>query len=74
MTAPSGEARPLRLGTRKSPMAMVQSQQVARLIRDLEIDILVDLAGLTKYGRPNIAARRTMCLNVAGRVIGRLFR
>jgi protein O-GlcNAc transferase len=32
--------------------------QVARLIRDLEIDILVDLAGLTKYGRPNIAARR----------------
>jgi predicted O-linked N-acetylglucosamine transferase (SPINDLY family) len=32
--------------------------QVARLVRDLEIDILVDLAGLTKYGRPNIAARR----------------
>ena len=34
MTAPSGEARPLRLGTRKSPMAMAQSGQVARLITE----------------------------------------
>ncbi len=32
--------------------------QVAGLIRSLEIDILVDLSGLTKYGRTNIAARR----------------
>jgi protein O-GlcNAc transferase len=32
--------------------------EVARLIRSLEIDILVDLTGLTKYGRPNILARR----------------
>jgi protein O-GlcNAc transferase len=32
--------------------------EVAALIRSLEIDILVDLTGLTKYGRPNILARR----------------
>jgi protein O-GlcNAc transferase len=32
--------------------------QVAGLIRSLEIDILVDLSGLTKYARTNIAARR----------------
>jgi protein O-GlcNAc transferase len=32
--------------------------EVAELIHKLEIDILVDLAGLTKYARPNIPARR----------------
>jgi protein O-GlcNAc transferase len=32
--------------------------QVAALIRSLEIDILVDLTGLTKYARTNIVARR----------------
>ena len=38
--------------------------EVAALIRDLEIDILVDLTGLTKYARPNIAARRPAPLQV----------
>ena len=32
--------------------------QIAGLIRDLETDILVDLTGLTKYGRTGILARR----------------
>ncbi|HTB00933.1 MAG TPA: tetratricopeptide repeat protein [Bradyrhizobium sp.] len=32
--------------------------EIASLIRAHEIDILVDLTGLTKYGRPGIAARR----------------
>jgi hydroxymethylbilane synthase len=49
VTAPSQGARPLRLGTRKSRMAMVQSRQVAHLItqrtgRDVE------LIGITTFG------------------------
>jgi protein O-GlcNAc transferase len=39
--------------------------QVASLIKGLEIDILIDLAGLTKYGRPNIAARRPSPVQVS---------
>jgi hydroxymethylbilane synthase len=49
VTAPSGEARPLRLGTRKSPMAMVQSQQVARLITE-RTGREVELVGITTFG------------------------
>jgi hydroxymethylbilane synthase len=40
---------PLRLGTRKSPMAMVQSGQVARLITE-RAGRAVDLVGLTTFG------------------------
>jgi hydroxymethylbilane synthase len=40
---------PLRLGTRKSPMAMVQSGQVARLITE-RAGLAVDLVGLTTFG------------------------
>jgi protein O-GlcNAc transferase len=39
--------------------------QVASLIKSLEIDVLIDLAGLTKYGRPNIAARRPSPIQVS---------
>ena len=49
MTAPSREARPLRLGTRKSPMAMVQSKQVARLITERS-GREVGLVGITTFG------------------------
>jgi hydroxymethylbilane synthase len=49
VTAPSREARPLRLGTRKSPMAMVQSQQVANLIRE-RTGREVELVGITTFG------------------------
>ncbi len=49
MTAPSREARPLRLGTRKSPMAMVQSQQVANLIKE-RTGREVELVGITTFG------------------------
>ncbi len=49
MTAPSDEAPPLRLGTRKSPMAMVQSQQVARLITE-RTGREVELVGITTFG------------------------
>ena len=49
MTAPAGEARPLRLGTRKSPMAMAQSQQVARLITE-RTGREVELVGITTFG------------------------
>ena len=49
MTAPSREARPLRLGTRKSPMAMVQSKQVARLITERS-GREVELVGITTFG------------------------
>ena len=49
MTAPSRDAWPLRLGTRKSPMAMVQSQQVARLITE-RTGREVELVGITTFG------------------------
>ena len=49
MTGPSQGARPLRLGTRKSPMAMVQSQQVARLITE-RAGRDVELIGITTFG------------------------
>jgi hydroxymethylbilane synthase len=49
VTAPSRDARPLRLGTRKSPMAMVQSQQVARLITERS-GREVELVGITTFG------------------------
>jgi hydroxymethylbilane synthase len=49
VTAPPGDARPLRLGTRKSPMAMVQSQQVARLITE-RTGRQVELVGITTFG------------------------
>ena len=38
--------------------------EIAGLIRTLEIDILVDLTGLTKFGRPGIAARRPAPIQV----------
>lgn len=41
--------RPLRLGTRKSPMAMAQSGQVARLITE-RTGAAVELVGLTTFG------------------------
>jgi len=41
--------RPLRLGTRKSPMAMAQSAAVARLITE-RTGTAVDLVGLTSFG------------------------
>ena len=40
---------PLRLGTRKSPMAMAQSGQVARLITE-RTGVRVDLVGVTTFG------------------------
>jgi hydroxymethylbilane synthase len=49
VTAPSRTASPLRLGTRKSPMAMVQSQQVARLITE-RTGRAVELTGITTFG------------------------
>jgi hydroxymethylbilane synthase len=49
MTAPSRTAAPLRLGTRKSPMAMVQSQHVARLITE-RTGRGVELTGITTFG------------------------
>ncbi len=49
MTAPSRGAAPLRLGTRKSPMALAQSQQVARLITE-RTGREVELTGITTFG------------------------
>jgi hydroxymethylbilane synthase len=49
MTALSRTASPLRLGTRKSPMAMVQSQHVARLITECT-GRAVELTGITTFG------------------------
>jgi hydroxymethylbilane synthase len=57
VTAPSRTAPPLRLGTRKSPMAMVQSGQVARLITE-RTGRAVELTGITTFGdvsRANLA-------------------
>jgi hydroxymethylbilane synthase len=49
VTTPSRTASPLRLGTRKSPMALVQSQQVARLITEFT-GRAVELTGITTFG------------------------
>jgi hydroxymethylbilane synthase len=49
VTAPSREGRPLRLGTRKSPMAMTQSRQIARLITE-RTGRDVELVGITTFG------------------------
>jgi hydroxymethylbilane synthase len=49
VSAPSRTASPLRLGTRKSPMAMVQSQQVAHLITERS-GRPVELIGITTFG------------------------
>lgn len=49
MTAPPQDAQPLRLGTRKSPMAIAQSQQVARLITE-RTGREVELIGITTFG------------------------
>jgi hydroxymethylbilane synthase len=49
MTGPSRTASPLRLGTRKSPMALVQSRQVARLITE-RTGRAVELTGITTFG------------------------
>ena len=40
---------PLRLGTRKSPMALAQSGQVARLITE-RTGVSVELVGVTTFG------------------------
>jgi hydroxymethylbilane synthase len=49
VTVPSRAASPLRLGTRKSPMAMVQSRHVARLITE-STGHGVELIGITTFG------------------------
>ena len=52
-----GEQPPLRLGTRKSPMAMIQSQHVADLITE-RTGRAVELVGITTFGdvsRANLA-------------------
>ena len=49
MTTPSRGARRLRLGTRKSPMAMAQTQHVARLITE-RTGCEVELTGITTFG------------------------
>ena len=49
MTESSHDAAPLRLGTRKSPMAIVQSQHVARLISE-RTGREVELVGITTFG------------------------
>jgi hydroxymethylbilane synthase len=42
-------SRPLRLGTRKSPMAVAQAEAVARLLRE-RAGVGVELVGLTSFG------------------------
>ena len=49
MTTPSRGARRLRLGTRKSPMAMAQTQHVARLITE-RTGCEGELTGITTFG------------------------
>jgi hydroxymethylbilane synthase len=49
VTAPSRGATPLRLGTRKSPMAIAQSQQVAQMIT-ARTGREVELTGITTFG------------------------
>jgi hydroxymethylbilane synthase len=49
VTAPPEDAQPLRLGTRKSPMAIAQSQGVARLITERS-GRQVELIGITTFG------------------------
>ena len=48
MSGPTA-SRPLRLGTRKSPMAVAQAEAVARLLRE-RAGIGVELVGLTSFG------------------------
>jgi hydroxymethylbilane synthase len=48
MSGPTA-SRPLRLGTRKSPMAVAQAEAVARLLRE-RAGVGVDLVGLTSFG------------------------
>jgi len=48
MSGPTA-SRPLRLGTRKSPMAVAQAEAVARLLRELA-GVGVELVGLTSFG------------------------
>ena len=49
MTAPPRGSPPLRLGTRKSPMAMAQSQRVGRVITE-RTGRAVELTGITTFG------------------------
>ena len=49
MTAPSRAIPPLRLGTRKSPMAMAQSQRVGNMITE-RTGRAVELIGITTFG------------------------
>jgi hydroxymethylbilane synthase len=49
VTAPSPGVAPLRLGTRKSPMAVIQSQHVADLITE-RTGRAVELTGITTFG------------------------
>ena len=49
MNGAPGGARPLRLGTRRSPMAMAQSAHVARLL-SARTGCLVDLVGYSTFG------------------------
>ena len=46
---------PLRLGTRKSPMAMTQSRQVASMITE-RTGRAVELVGITTFGDVSQAA------------------
>jgi hydroxymethylbilane synthase len=48
MSGPTA-SRPLRLGTRKSPMAVAQAEAVARLLRE-RAGVRVELVGLTSFG------------------------
>jgi hydroxymethylbilane synthase len=48
MSGPTA-SRPLRLGTRKSPMAVAQAEAVARLLRE-RAGVGVELVGLTSFG------------------------
>jgi hydroxymethylbilane synthase len=57
VSAPSRQAAPLRLGTRKSPMAVIQSRRVADLITE-RTGRAVELTGITTFGdvsRANLA-------------------
>jgi hydroxymethylbilane synthase len=49
VSAPSRQAAPLRLGTRKSPMAVIQSRRVADLITE-RTGRSVELTGITTFG------------------------
>jgi hydroxymethylbilane synthase len=55
VTSQSGRPQPLRLGTRKSPMAMAQSRRIARLITE-RTGRDVELTGITTFGDTSRAA------------------